>query len=270
MSNKSQNDDLITEVLNQDPKYVETRNQKEVDFKQRYTLNSSFGFTFNRFHWFKFRYVIPSLILFTILGVSAYTIQSSRNSFKSSSNLISNSSSVVITKENSPSSGGLVAKAPAPFLPFPGSKELSDNSNMNNKIQNPPTLGSKVTTNGDSIAEAPKSSENYANSTTVNENQNLKTTVKSQDGSTVTFSYDSSKNTIDYSGVVFGADACTFYDRSEFGKEDKLFVLKYKLKRTGDICAQVIKEIPVKGSLIYKLESEEIKNFDKLFVVQKI
>ena len=35
MPNTPPNDDLISEVLNQDPKYVENRNQQEEEFKEK-------------------------------------------------------------------------------------------------------------------------------------------------------------------------------------------------------------------------------------------
>jgi hypothetical protein len=270
MSNTPPNDDLITEVLNQDPKYVDTRNSHEVDFKQKHKLNSSFGFTPNRFHWFKFRYAIPALCLVIIIGISVFAIQNAKNTAQLASNQLLSSQNKV---ENSAPSDALIAKAPAPFLPMPGSNEQADNLAMNNIIENSPTLSSGISTNGSTISDIPIGSSQESPKTEADKkatNLNLKTTVRSDDGSDITFSYDQNTGNISYVGTVIGGDACTFLDSADLEKQNTSFILKYKLKRTGEICAQMIKEIPITGSLNVKLDELQLVTFDSIFSVLKI
>ena len=272
MPNTPPNDDLITEVLNQDPKYVDVRNQREGEFKEKHIPKKNL-FAFKKPFWrnpLLLASMAASVLVVAVVGVFAF-----KNVQNASSNAISN--------ENL--SGAKIAQAPSPFLPLPSANQESAKSMLENNTSNSPNqapsfdLNGKPSTGSSSLANSNADMPNTQNPTQTTQGAinkgnpaavSAQTEVKSQDGSQLFFSYDPNRNQISYDGKISITDSCTVLESSVLENQNTSFTLKYKLKRTGEICAQVMGEIPLSGSLNVQLNQAQVDGFNKLFRIEKL
>jgi hypothetical protein len=289
MSNTPPNDDLITEVLNQDPKYVDTRNRQEGDFKQKYKPKKTW-LSFNKSTWRNPLFYAPApafVLVVAVIGVVAF--KNTQNGNTQSNNALSqvsssNKDSTLVS--NPEASSTKVGNAPSPFLPVPKGAQEPDKSMLQSPPQDNPNEAPSTSVNSSPISPNSGTISTNTSNMTNDQTKNIQTPqtevnkgnpaavsaqteVKAEDGSQIYFSYDPNRNQIAFEGKIIAPDTCTVLDGYSLENQNTSFTLKYKLKRTGDICAQIIVEIPISGSLSVQLNQTQVDGFDRLFTIQK-
>lgn len=84
----------------------------------------------------------------------------------------------------------------------------------------------------------------------------------------INFSLNQATGRIDYTGTVNGPNGCSYVKNHDLIAQSDNLILQIQLGSKGDICTQVISELPISGGKVIPLSQNQKDNFKKLFTVK--
>jgi hypothetical protein len=256
------NDDLIDEVLNQDPKYLEKKSIDEKSFRAK--IKSKKASPLNSFQSMiqigTMRFA-TSLFLF-VLGITLGNLALNKTFSNNNQNLsnvtpVSDLVSNQKQQENSSLSGA-------------NKKSLSNNAQPKSD-QSEAIINYKTQVTADSSASSIQDTDKAQGSAT-NSLPPLKyeTLVQNPNtGDRITFKYDQNDKILYYDGIVSGSDGCSFLKDSKIEISADRVILNYSLAKKSGFCIQILTEIQINGNQKIDLYEVQLADFQNLFIIQK-
>jgi hypothetical protein len=94
------------------------------------------------------------------------------------------------------------------------------------------------------------------------------TAVVNSNQAKINFSLNQTTGAIDYTGTVIGSNGCTYIKSHDLSLQSGKVILQIQMAAKGDICTQVITELPIQGGKVISLSQNQKEDFKNLFTVK--
>ncbi|MEI6728192.1 MAG: hypothetical protein WCK98_00975 [bacterium] len=84
----------------------------------------------------------------------------------------------------------------------------------------------------------------------------------------ISFSLNQNTGSVDYTGTVNGNNGCAFIKSHDLSLQSGKIILQIQMAAKGDICTQVITELPIQGGKVISLSQNQKDDFKNLFTVK--
>jgi len=256
------NDDLIDEVLNQDPKYLEKKFIDEKSFRAKIKSKKASPLnTFQSMIQIGTMRFATSLFLF-VLGITLgnLALNNTFNGNNQNSNSMAATSALISNQKQQENS----------YLIGANQKSMSDYA-KHASGQSGAIISNKEEIKTDSSASAIQDTDKAQSSTAVpSAPQQYETLVQNPNtGDRITFKYNQNDKILYYDGVVSGNDGCSFLKDSKIEISTDKVILNYSLAKKSGFCIQILTEIQINGNQKIELNEAQLNDFQNLFIIQK-